>query len=189
MSEHKRTSVTKKEGPIERTTHLLWPTNLVDWTLLIFSTHTKLQTFSHSNYWPALSSPSHRSEMYRHNNTTNLKHPSSSSPFTQVSNKETFHCIYKICIIPKAQALRTSEDSQNNSFSVVPTLFLFLSNSSVATATIWLTTRRSRNSGVQPKSPSHRALHHRHVHPTTKLLQFQLLQIHTSPKIILLIPF
>ncbi len=45
--------VTKKEGSIERTTHLLWPTNPVNWTLLIFSTHTELQTFSHINYWPA----------------------------------------------------------------------------------------------------------------------------------------
>jgi hypothetical protein len=74
--------------------------------------------------------------MYRHNNTTNLKHPSSSSPLTQVSNKETFHWIYKICTIPKAQALGTSEDSQNNNFSAVPTLFLFLSNSFATTATI-----------------------------------------------------
>ncbi len=47
--------VTKKEGSIERTTHLLWPTNPVDWTLLVFSTHTELQTFSHSNCWPTSS--------------------------------------------------------------------------------------------------------------------------------------
>ncbi len=46
--------VTKKEGSIERTAHLLWSTNHVDLTLLIFSTHVEFQSLSHSNYWPAL---------------------------------------------------------------------------------------------------------------------------------------
>ncbi len=123
---------------------------------------------------PPFSTP-HSSKMYRHNSTTNLKYPSSSSPLIQVSNKENFHYIYRICTIPKAQAFLTSKDSQNNSFSAVPSLFLFLSNSSATTVTIWLTTRHSGNLSVQPKSPSYGASHHCYVCPNTKLLHFQLL--------------
>ncbi len=84
-------TVTKKEGSIEHTTHLWWPTNPIDWTPLFFSTHAEFQTLSHSNYSPTLSSPPHRSEMYRHDNATNLKRPSTFSLLTQGSNKEAFH--------------------------------------------------------------------------------------------------
>ncbi len=117
--------------------------------------------------------------MYRHNNTTDLKYPSFASPFIHVLDKEAFHCIYRICTIPKAQAFLTSEDSQNNSFSVVSTLFPFLSNSSATTTTIWLTTRRSGNLGVRPRSPSYRSFT---LAMSIKILPFSLLQIHWSPQ-------
>jgi hypothetical protein len=74
--------------------------------------------------------------MYRYDNTINLKRPSTFSPLTQASNKELSICIYKVCTIPKTQALGSSEDSQDHSFNVVPRLLPSLSNSSAATANI-----------------------------------------------------
>ncbi len=117
--------------------------------------------------------------MYRHNNVTDLKYPSSALPFIQVWDKKLSIAFTEYVQSRKHKLSWHQKTSQNNSFNVVMIFFPFLSNSSAATATTWLTTRRSGNSGVQPRSPSYRSFT---LTMSIKILPFYLLQIHRSPQ-------
>ncbi len=117
----------KERGP-KNTTHLLPPSNPVVHALLIFFIYTELQSFSHSIYRLALSSTPHRSKIYRHNNTTNLKHSSSASPIHTCIRQRNFLIAFTDYVqSPKAQAFLTLEGSQNHGSSAVQAFFPFLS--------------------------------------------------------------
>ncbi len=118
----------QKRGSEKHTTHLLSPTNPVVHALLIFFTHTELQSFSHSIYRLALSSTPHRSKICRHNNTTDLRYSSSASPIHTCIRQRNFLITFTYYVQSlKAQVFLTSKGSQNNSSSAVLTFFPFLS--------------------------------------------------------------
>jgi hypothetical protein len=96
--------------------------------LLIYFTHTELQSFSRSIYRLALSYTPHRSKIYRHDNMTDLRYSSSASLIHTCIRQGNFLIAFTNYVqSPKAQAFFTSEGSQNNSSSVVLPFFLSFS--------------------------------------------------------------
>jgi hypothetical protein len=107
--------VTKKRGSEKHIAHWLPSTNPNVHVLLIYFTHTDLQSSRHSNCLLTLSYAHYRSKTYKHSNIADLTaFHLMPRPFTQMSTKETLTLHYRLCTFPESTSFLSIRCSQNS---------------------------------------------------------------------------
>ncbi len=161
--------VTKKRGSEKHTAHLLPPTNpcrpcSID---LLHSYKTSNLLTLHLPTGSFLYTPQIEDmQTQQHDQPQAFIFCLSHSHVYQT--KRLSYCIHRLCTIPESTSFLDIRRFTKPQLQCCSDFLSFsLSSSSTATTTIWLTTRRSRKSGIQPKSPSYRASWPSHYHTST----------------------